>query len=125
MIETQEAVVALRTMERHGFLDITDDVKDAVSGSGIKHGRVTVFSPGATCPLIANERESGLLGDIRRAVGRLAEAADPSAPATVGARSIVFPIVDGVLRLGTWQRLLLFEMGEPGERKVAMQIEGE
>jgi secondary thiamine-phosphate synthase enzyme len=125
VIETHEAVVALRTMNHHDFVDITDDVKDAVSGSGITHGRVTVFSPNDECPLIANERESGLLGDIRRAVKRLEATQELERPTTIGASSIVFPIVDGVLRLGTWQRLLLFEMGEPGERTVVMQIEGE
>ena len=125
MIETHEAALALRTTERRGFLDITDDVKDAVSGSGVQHGRVTVFSPSEDCPLIANERESGLLEDIKRAVERLENAGDDGIAESIGASSIVFPIVDGVLRLGTWQRLLLFEMGEPRERRVSMQIEGE
>ena len=125
VIETHEAALALRTTEPRGFLDITDDVKDAVSGSGVQRGRVTVFSPAADCPLIANERESGLLEDIKRAVQRLEEAGGEGIPASIGAASIVFPIVDGVLRLGTWQRLLLFEMGEPRERQVSMQIEGE
>lgn len=111
-------------MERRGFVDITDDVKDAVSGSGVQQGRVTVFSPAEDCPLIANERESGLLEDIKRAVERLEQAGDGTSK-SIGASSIVFPIVDGVLRLGTWQRLLLFEMDEPRERKVLMQIEGE
>ena len=125
MIETHETALALRTTERRGFVDITDDVKNAVSGSGVQQGRVTVFSPAEDCPLIANERESGLLGDIKRAVERLEKAGDETTPKTIGAQSIVFPIVEGVLRLGTWQRLLLFEMGEPGDRKVLMQIEGE
>lgn len=125
MIETHEAVVALRTLNRHDFLDITDDVKEAVSASGVAQGRITVFSPADECPLIANERESGLLGDIRRAVERMETVGDAGTPPSIGARSIVFPIVEGVLRLGTWQRLLLFEMGEPSERKVLMQIEGE
>ena len=110
-------------MNRHDFLDITDDVKEAVSASGVSQGRITVFSPAENCPLIANERESGLLGDIRRAVDRMA--GDGDEPPNIGAKSIVFPIVKGVLRLGTWQRLLIFEMGEPSERKVLMQIEGE
>lgn len=100
-------------------------MKNAVSGSGVRHGRVTVFSPAEECPLIANERESGLLEDIKRAVARLEGAGDGATPKTIGSQSIVFPIVDGVLRLGTWQRLLLFEMGEPSEREVLMQIEGE
>ena len=49
--------------------------------------------------------------------------ADPKA--MVGAPSVVLPFVDGKLRLGTWQRVLLLELEEPGPRPVVVQIVGE
>lgn len=122
---THESLCTLRTQETYGFLDITDDVKDAVVASGVRAGRVTVFSPSDRCRLVANERESGLLRDIKRAVIRLKESSGEGAPNSVGTSSLVLPIVDGVLRLGMWQRLLLFELDEPTERQVLMQIVGE
>jgi secondary thiamine-phosphate synthase enzyme len=124
-MDTHETLCTLRTQETYGFLDITDDVKDAVAASGVVAGRITVFSPSDRCPLVANERESGLLRDIKRAVVRLKESSGEGAPDSIGSSSLVLPIVDSVLRLGTWQRLLLFELDEPTERQVVMQIVGE
>lgn len=125
MMDTHETLCTLRTQETYGFLDITDDVKDAVTASGVEAGRVTVFSPSERCPLVANERESGLLRDIKKAVIRLRESSGEGAPDSIGSSSIVLPIVGGALRLGTWQRLLLFELDEPTERQVLMQIIGQ
>lgn len=84
-----------------------------------------MFSPSDRCPIVVNERESGLLKDIRAAVGRIKEANGQAPPTSIGVKSVVLPIVDGKLRLGTWQRLLLFELGEPGDRSVFVQIVGE
>lgn len=125
VMDTHETLCTLRTQETYGFLDITDDVKDAVAASGVSAGRITVFSPSDRCPLVANERESGLLRDIKRAVIRLKESSGEGTPDSIGSSSLVLPIVDGVLRLGTWQRLLLFELDEPSERQIVMQVVGE
>lgn len=122
---THEQVCLAKTTEIYEFVDITEQVQSAVTASGIKGGRATVFSPADTCPLLVNERESGLLKDIRRAVDRVTDHGALQAPTTIGNKSVVFPIVDGKLRLGTWQRLLIFELEEPSERQVLVQIVGE
>ena len=70
---THKASRTCMTKERFDFVDITDDVQDAVTETGISTGRATVFSPTDTCPIVVNERESGLLKDIRRAVDRVME----------------------------------------------------
>lgn len=123
-IETHEAFCACSTRERFDFVDLTSDVQEAVTSSGILEGRVTVFSPSDRCPLVVNERESGLLKDIRAAVTRVREADGNGMPTTIGAKSVVFPIVRGNLRLGRWQRILLFELDGPGERSAFVQIVG-
>lgn len=107
------------------FVDITDDVREAVSSTGVRDGRVTLFSPSSSCALLANERESGLLKDIRRAVDKLGAAGASKEHLHIGASSIVVPLVEGKLRLGTWQRLLLAELEGPSERAVLIQIVGE
>jgi thiamine phosphate synthase YjbQ (UPF0047 family) len=43
----------------------------------------------------------------------------------LGATSVVLPAVDGHLRLGTWQRVLLVELREPSQRSIVIQIVGE
>ncbi|MGI8407505.1 MAG: YjbQ family protein [Actinomycetota bacterium] len=124
-MDTHETLCTLRTQYTCGFLDITDDVKDAVRASGVLAGRVTVFSPSDRCPLVANERESGLLRDIKRAIIRLKDSSGHGAPDSIGTSSLVLPIVNGDLRLGMWQRVLLFELDEPSERQVSIQVVGE
>jgi secondary thiamine-phosphate synthase enzyme len=86
---------------------------------------VTVFSPDTTCALLVNERESGLLEDIKRAIARLNPNGSDARAGMLGATSVVLPAVDGHLRLGTWQRVLLVELREPSQRSIVIQIVGE
>ena len=106
-------------------MDITDDLQELIGRTGVVGGRATIFSPSDTCPILVNEKESGLLRDIKRAVDKVAESGDHSPPTTLGAKSVVFPVVDGRLRLGIWQRILLFELDQPRERAVILQIVGD
>jgi secondary thiamine-phosphate synthase enzyme len=121
---THKASRTCTTTARFDFVDITDDVQAAVAEAGIATGRATVFSPTDTCPIVVNERESGLLKDIRRAVDRVVENGDRP-PTSIGSKSVVLPVVQGHLRLGTWQRLLVFELGDPQEHPILVQVIGE
>jgi secondary thiamine-phosphate synthase enzyme len=129
-MENFEVERSFETKEMLDFIDITEEVRAAVISSNVRDGRVTVFSPSPSSTLIANERESGLLKDIRRAVDKLTNngvQANGTAAEDfqVGASSLTIPVVGGELRLGTWQRLLLVELEAPADRKVIIQIVGE
>src|SRR4051812_14602688 len=87
------------------LVDITEDVRDVVKSSEISAGQVVVTSPCADCNLIVNERESGLFTDLRRAIEQLG--GGKAARGLVGSASVVLPVVEGDLRVGTWQRVLL------------------
>jgi secondary thiamine-phosphate synthase enzyme len=121
---THRAECRALTSQPPDFVDLTDDIQNAVSSSAIIHGRVTVFAPDAACAILINERESGLLQDIKGALARLSARSD-NGKAVVGSSSVVVPVVDGKVSLGTWQRVLLVELGAPSERNVAIQIVGE
>jgi secondary thiamine-phosphate synthase enzyme len=108
-----------------GFVDITDEIQATIDDARVEQGQATVFSPTPGCPLVINERESGLLIDIKNAIDRLEESSGADPKPMVGAPSVVLPFVDGKLRLGTWQRVLLLELEEPGPRPVVVQIVGE
>ena len=108
-----------------GFVDITDEIQGTIDDAGVEQGQATVFSPTPGCPLVINERESGLLIDIKNAIDRLEDSSGADPKAMIGAPSVVLPFVDGKLRLGTWQRVLLLELEEPGPRPVVVQIVGE
>ncbi|MGH2755871.1 MAG: YjbQ family protein [Actinomycetota bacterium] len=121
---THRASRTCTTKERFDFVDITESVQEAVAETRVRTGRATVFSPTDTCPIVVNERETGLLKDIRRAVDRVVDDGERP-PTTIGSKSVVLPVVDGKLRLGTWQRLLLFELGEPDAHPLVVQVIGE
>lgn len=105
------------------FVDLTDDIVAAVERYAIVQGRVTVFSPDERCTILVNERESGLLQDIKGVLSRMSNGS--RGDALVGSSSVVLPVVDGELKLGTWQRVLLVELGRPSRRTVSVQIVGE
>ncbi|MEO2241000.1 MAG: YjbQ family protein, partial [Euryarchaeota archaeon] len=51
--------LTVRTERRVQLVDITGDVREAVSESGVKEGIVHVFSRHTTAAVIVNEPESG------------------------------------------------------------------
>ena len=114
-----------RTTDAPDFVDVTDDIAAAVSASGVTNGRATVFTSDDSCSIMVNERESGLLSDIKKTLARIASGKTEGVQAVVGSSSVVLPVVDGKLRLGTWQRVLLVELTEANERSVDIQVIGE
>jgi secondary thiamine-phosphate synthase enzyme len=111
------------TTDAPDFVDMTDQIIAAVETSGINHGRATVFTADESCSIMVNERESGLLSDIKKAIERLA--GSNGSRSVVGSQSVVLPVVDGKLRLGTWQRVLLVELDQASERALDIHIIGE
>lgn len=124
-MNTQRAEFTVEAGVEFGFVDITDEIQNAIDEAGLEQGQASVFSPTAGCPLVINERESGLLVDIRNVVERLGDSSGADPKGLIGSPSVVLPFVDGKLRLGTWQRVLLLELNEPGIRPVVVQIVGE
>jgi secondary thiamine-phosphate synthase enzyme len=107
------------------FVDITDGVQSALNRCGIDNGQITVFAPAPACSLVVNERESGLFEDVRVAITRLSDDAEHDRRTLLGSSSVVLPAVDGRLRLGIWQRVLLVELEAPKAREIVVQIVGE
>lgn len=118
-----EARLNATTTGAPDFVDVTDEIVAAVETSGINHGRATVFTADESCSIMVNERESGLLADIKKAIERLA--GSNGSRSVVGSQSVVLPVVDGKLRLGTWQRVLLVELDQASERALDIHIIGE
>ncbi|HEX2049962.1 MAG TPA: YjbQ family protein [Actinomycetota bacterium] len=121
---THRTTCVVRTRDDVDFVDVTDDVAAAVAAAGIRAGRVTVFTPSPGCSILANERESGLLIDLRKTIERLRMESPQRSP-LLGSTSIVVPVVDRGLRLGRWQRLLLVELERAAERTIVVHVEGE
>lgn len=107
------------------FVDVTEDIAESVAASGVTNGRVTVFTGDESCSIMVNERESGLLSDIKRTIERLTPGDPKASRSVIGSPSVVLPVIEGRLRLGMWQRVLLVELNEACERSVDIHIIGE
>jgi thiamine phosphate synthase YjbQ (UPF0047 family) len=115
-MKTHQTECTATTKTALDFVDITDEVQ----GAGIASGQVTVFAPHRDCAILINERESGLHTDIRTTLERLG-----GKRTVVGSKSVVLPAMDGELRLGQWQRVLLLELDRAQKRSIIVQIVGE
>jgi secondary thiamine-phosphate synthase enzyme len=124
-VRTHQAEREVRTETGPSFSDITEMVEDEVARSGVSSGQVTVFVPATACAIVVNERESGLMDDISRTLRRLESHSPPAAQTVIGSASVVLPAVDGRLRLGTWQRVLLIDLEGAVDRPVVVQIVGD
>jgi len=132
---TQELRVATRGDA--DILDISGNLQDAVTASGITEGLATVFVRGSTAAITTMEFEPGGVKDLRDLLDRLIPAAgdyehnklnhDTNSHAHQRASLIgpseVVPILDGRLGLGTWQQLVLIDFDDsPRERSVIVQL---
>ena len=134
---------------RHTYLDLTEDLARAIKDSGVTEGAIVAFCPHTTCALLINEWEDGALRDFRERVLRLVpqdayyahddldrrtQNLDESHERQNGhshvtsmllsATSHAIPVSSGEPMLGRWQRLILFEMDEPKERRVVFHAFG-
>ena len=117
------------------FVDLTGQVVEAVSESGVRNGLVHVFAPHATGVLILTENEPGLLDDIKEFFEKLVPKGlgyEHPSNAYAHLRSILFPpdrtlpVVDGRVVFGTWQSLMFVETDvSPRRRTIVFQVIGE
>ncbi len=148
-MKTVTTSLTVRPPERYAFLDLTDDLRRAVKDAGITEGLVVAFCAHTTCALLINEWEDGALDDFRRHLTELVphegayyrhddfelrtqnlhpdERRNGHAHVKamlLSATSHAIPVADGEPSLGTWQRLLFFEMDEPKDRTITLQVFG-
>jgi len=117
------------------FVDLTEEIQEAVSKSAIKNGVVHVFAPHATGIIILTENDYALLNDIKAFLEEIVpkrRAYQHPSNAHSHVRSILLPpdktlpVIDGRVEFGTWQSLLFVETDVyPRKRTVIIQVMGE
>ena len=132
--------ISLRTQGNADIQDLTNEIADAVSKSGLMSGTVTIFCPSSTSALTTIEYESGALSDLRRLFDEIIPANreyahnerwhDGNGHSHVRAAllgpSLTIPFVEGQLTLGTWQQVIYVDFdNRPRQRKLVVQIIGE
>jgi len=123
-----------------GHRDVTGEVAQFVSQSGIETGIAVIQLVGSTGAITTIEYETGALADLRRALDVLAPVdADYEHNARWGdgngfshvrsallKTSISVPVVDGQLTLGTWQQIVAINLDNRSRsRDVVVVVVGE
>jgi len=132
--------ISLQTGGNCDIVDITDKVRQQLASSGVNDGIVTLFVSGSTAGITTVEFESGLLADFKGMWERIVPRdisyhhdsawGDGNGHAHVRASllgpSLVLPLTDGRLALGTWQQIVIVDFdNRPRSRQVVLQIVGE
>lgn len=126
----------IATRQARELVEITGEVRAALSRAGLRAGAVLVYSPHTTAGVTVQENADP---DVRRDLLLALENAVPDAPARgayrhgegnspahvktalLGASQLV-PVEDGELQLGTWQGIYLVELDGPRRRHVLLRF---
>ncbi len=127
----------LRTRGETDVLDITPRLREIVAQSEVETGLAHVFVPGATAGVTTIEYEPGCVADLRDAFERIAPRdgvyehnarwGDGNGFSHVRAAmlgpSLVVPIHQHTLELGTWQQVVVVDFDNgPRERRVIVNV---
>ena len=124
---------------RRAFVNITPQVQQAISESGIKEGLVLVNAMNITASVFINDDESGLPADYERWLERLApekpysqyehngyeDNADAHMKRCIMGREVVCAVTGGRLDFGTWEQIFYGEFDGKRSKRVLIKIIGE
>lgn len=125
----------VRTNAREQLVDVTAEVSRVVAGSGVSEGVVVVFCPHTTAGVTINEHaDPDVVRDIlawladtcpQRGAWRHVEGnSDGHVKAALVGSSVMIPVSDGRLQLGTWQGVFFCEFDGPRSRHLEVRVLG-
>ncbi|HIJ98944.1 TPA: YjbQ family protein [archaeon] len=122
--------ISVSSRSRVDLIDVTGEVEKNLK---IKEGIVVVYTPHTTCGLFINEYDSGLKKDIVKLLEKLVPQgagwahdpeegnADSHMRSILLGHSVVVPVDNGKLQLGTWQSIFFAELFGPRTREVIIK----
>ncbi len=132
--------IKISSKSENDIIDITEQVADAISKSGLSNGTITVFVSGSTGAITAIEYEPGLVKDFPEMLSRISPDdinyfheqrwhdgnGRSHVKASLVGPSLTIPFKDGQLLLGTWQQIVFLELDTRARtRTLVLQIIGE
>lgn len=123
------------------FFDLTLKIRASLAKSAIQNGLLVVLTQHTTTAIVLNEKEEGLQKDMAIFLSQLVPGrkdyyhdrhpADGRLNTHSHLQSLLLPssqvlaVVDGNIKLGSWQRLFFVELDGPRpERRVIVQVFG-
>ncbi|MFP4416690.1 MAG: secondary thiamine-phosphate synthase enzyme YjbQ [Chitinivibrionales bacterium] len=125
--------------QRRGYVNITSQVTDAITRSGVGEGLCLVNAMHITASVYINDDEPGLLQDYDDWLERLAphepvsqyrhngfeDNGDAHLKRQVMGREVVVAITEGRLDLGPWEQIFYGEFDGRRDKRVLIKIIGE
>ena len=121
--------IFIPTHAREGLYDITREVENIVSGSGLQTGMVNVYVRGATAAIMIQENwdesvQTDVVQLLRKLIPQgvwLHDAQDGNGDSHLKAGIVgpqeTIPIMKGKMALSTWQNIFLCEFDGPRDRR--------
>lgn len=133
--------ITVRTTKPIEIIDITAEIRAALSSTGLERGQITVISRHTTAFININEREEHLLEDMETFLKRLVpkdgnylhnlnpiDGRHNAHSHLLGLfmnSSETIPFAEGKMLLGEWQSIFFIELDGPREeRSILLQISG-
>lgn len=130
--------LVFHTKNRREYINITDEVAQAVSDSGVKEGMVLVSAMHITAAVYVNDAEDGLIADIDEWLEHLAptkpgyrhhqtgeDNGDAHLKNLLMHHQVILPITNGRLDLGTWQQVYYAEFDGQRRKRIVIKVLGE
>ncbi|MGQ9781436.1 MAG: secondary thiamine-phosphate synthase enzyme YjbQ [Nitrososphaeria archaeon] len=134
-MKVHKASFNFKTSPGISFINLSNNIQNVAEESGVENGILLAFAPHATGAMIINENDRHLLEDIRRFLEQLVpqdksyrhpENAPSHILSSLLTPSLMIPIAQGRLQLGTWQSIFWIEVEPwPRTRTVYVTIIGE
>ena len=128
-------IINITTHKREMLVDITEQVKQVVSASGVSDGIVSVYAQGATAAVMIQENwdesvQTDVVNFLRKLIpkgvwlhDRQDGNGDSHLKAGLVGPSETVPVIDGKLGLSTWQNIFLCEFDGPrAERHIVCTV---
>ncbi len=127
------STINVRTGSRVEMVDITNEVRNEISNSGIRDGIAIIYVPHTTAGITINEgADPAVCRDIIQKLNQLVPAnagyhhlegnADSHIKATLVGSSVHVIVEKGAPLLGTWQKIFFCEFDGPRSRRVFIKI---
>ncbi|MDR2561742.1 MAG: secondary thiamine-phosphate synthase enzyme YjbQ [Holophagales bacterium] len=144
-MKSHTQTITLNIPSRIGFVNITQQVQQALKASGVKEGLCLVNAMHITASVFINDNESGLHKDYERWLEQLAPYNPGSDPTKGGylhnrtgedngdahhkrqimGREVVVAITDGNLHFGPWEQIFYGEFDGRRDKRILIKIIGE
>lgn len=126
------------TKKQREYVNITNEVTQALHESKIKEGMILVSAMHITAGVYVNDAETGLISDIDKWLEEIAPYnpdykhhqtgetnGDSHLKSLLIGHEVIVPVTEGKLDLGTWQQIYYAEFDGQRNKRVIIKVMGE